>query len=166
MNPKVACQTRLTYLGIIEVERVIIVEVALDRIQIQQNIIELFQEKEAGRHALTARYGIALGSRSTHQLKVLLRNLKVLPLQEIGALFLTNGGIDDRLKNVLVWNARLELLYERVRRRDVVLFQMEYDEIETRLGQNIDERRKHLQGAFAPAEHNRIVTSQISRVRE
>ena len=40
------------YLGIVEVESVIVVEVGFDAVEVEQNVVELFQQEEARRHTL------------------------------------------------------------------------------------------------------------------
>ena len=82
-------------LTIVEIERVIAVEVALDRIQIDENIVEVSDEKEIASHALTTRDRIAIARRAAHQLKILLGYFQVL----FGAALLTDGRVDHTLQN-------------------------------------------------------------------
>ena len=87
--------TRRLRLAIVEIERVIAVEVALDRIQIDENIVEVSDEKEIASHALTTRDRIAIARRAAHQLKILLGYFQVL----FGAALLTDGRVDHTLQN-------------------------------------------------------------------
>ena len=68
------------YLSIVEIERIIIVEVGFYAVEVQKNIIELLQEEKAGGHALSAWNGIAFGIGSSYKLEILLGDLQILSL--------------------------------------------------------------------------------------
>lgn len=69
------------YLGIVEIESVIIVEVRLDGVEVEEDVIKLLEQEEAGGHALAAGDGVTLRGTAAHQLEVLLGDLQVLPLK-------------------------------------------------------------------------------------
>ena len=70
-----------SYLGIVKVEGVVIVEIRLDGVEVEEHVIELLEEEEAGGHALPAGDGVTLRGTAAHQLEILLCDLQVLPLQ-------------------------------------------------------------------------------------
>lgn len=82
------------YLGIVEIECVIIVEVRLDGVEVEEDIIKLLEQEEAGGHTLAAGDGVTLGGTPAHQLEVLLGNLQVLPLEH-STESVTNTMTDD-----------------------------------------------------------------------
>lgn len=77
-------QEKNTYLSIVKVEGVIVVEVGLDAVEVEQHIIKLFEQEKARGHALPPGDGVAFGRRPAHQLEVLLGHLQVLPLGRTG----------------------------------------------------------------------------------
>lgn len=70
-----------SYLGIVKIEGVIIVEVRLDGVEVEEDVIKLLEQEEAGGHALAAGDGVTLGGTAAHQLEVLLGDLQVFPLK-------------------------------------------------------------------------------------
>lgn len=67
-------------LSVVEIKVIVVVEVALDGAEVEQDVVELSQQEEARGHALAARDGVALARTAAHQLEELLRHLQVLPL--------------------------------------------------------------------------------------
>jgi hypothetical protein len=68
------------YLCIVVVENVVVEKVGLDRVQVQQNVVKLAEEEEAGCHALPPWDRVTLAGTASHELKVLLGTLHLLPL--------------------------------------------------------------------------------------
>mmetsp|Transcript_42623 Transcript_42623/g.90789 ORF Transcript_42623/g.90789 Transcript_42623/m.90789 type:complete len:271 (+) Transcript_42623:75-887(+) len=95
---------------VVPIKVIVIREVRLDGLQVHEHVIELFQQEEAGSHALSPRNGIALRGRSTHELKELLRQLQVL----FGASALAQGREHDTLEDVLAGHCGLKVLDEVV----------------------------------------------------
>ena len=85
-------------MAIVKVEGVIIVVVRLDRIEVEEHVVELLQEKEACGHALPPGDRVALRGRATDQLEILLRYLQVLS----GAVLLPHGSVNHPFQYVLL----------------------------------------------------------------
>ena len=60
--------------SIVPVEVIIAIKVLLDRLEVDEHVIELLEEEEAGCHALSAGNGIALTRAGSHELEELLRH--------------------------------------------------------------------------------------------
>ena len=85
-------------LPVVEVEGVVVVVVRLDRVQVEEDVVELLQEEEAGGHALPPRDRVALRGGAPDQLEILLGNLQVLS----GAVLLPHRGVDHPFQDVLL----------------------------------------------------------------
>ena len=53
-----SCSPPSLGLAVVEVERVVVVVVGLDAVQVEQHVVELLEQEEAGRHALPPRYRV------------------------------------------------------------------------------------------------------------
>ena len=62
----------------VPVEIIFVLEVGTDGLQVDQHIVELLQDEEAGGHALTTGNGVTLGRRGTDHLEEVLGNAHVI----------------------------------------------------------------------------------------
>lgn len=91
----------------VPVEVVVIDEVRSDRFEINQYIIELFQNEEALSHALSAGNGVAFRGRGSNHLEEVLGNSEVIFLLGV----LANYCMHHCLQDVLLGDYALHILY-------------------------------------------------------
>mmetsp|Transcript_70 Transcript_70/g.224 ORF Transcript_70/g.224 Transcript_70/m.224 type:complete len:639 (+) Transcript_70:161-2077(+) len=132
-------------------------EVGLDGLQIDEDVVKLAEDKEAGCHALAPGDGVALRGGGPHELEVLLRHLEVLPRVE----GLPHGEVDDSLEDVLLRGGGLHVLHQVVRLLHLAVVHVVDDQVEARLGDQVREGREHLEGALPAPEDHHVVPHQV-----
>uniref|UniRef100_A0A1I8H063 SCHIP-1 domain-containing protein n=1 Tax=Macrostomum lignano TaxID=282301 RepID=A0A1I8H063_9PLAT len=91
--------------------------------------------------------------------------VRVQPLKDVERLG-SVGCVHHALEGVLIRRCRVHVFHQLVRVLNVVLAQVEDHQVEPRFRQRVNQRRQHLQCAFAAAEHNQVVLNEISSIRE
>mmetsp|Transcript_18984 Transcript_18984/g.52255 ORF Transcript_18984/g.52255 Transcript_18984/m.52255 type:complete len:241 (-) Transcript_18984:194-916(-) len=137
----------------VEVEVVVRRHVLLDGVEVDLHVLELLEEEEAHGHTLAARDGVAVTGRRADDLEALLRLLLELAV----VVFLPHRRQHHPLDDVVLRGVGLEVLDELERLVVLAAVHVVDAEVDERLGHHVDERREHLGGAVAAAEHAQVV---------
>ena len=74
---------------------------------------------------------------------------------------LSNDCMNDSLKDVLFWYNALHIFDKIVCIVDLIVFKVEYHEIESSFWNNINQWRKYLKGVLSSSEYNQVVSEKI-----
>ena len=69
--------------------------------------------------------------------------------------------MDDRFKDVLLWQNALHILDELVSLVYLIVFKVVDDQVKTSLGDNIDQGWKHLKSVLSSPEDDQVVSQQV-----
>jgi hypothetical protein len=122
-----------------------------------QRRTHLLEEEEAGRHALAAGDGVALGRGRAHELEELLRGLEVV----LHAHLLAHLRVHDALQDVLLGGGGGQVREQLRRLLHAVVPEVVDDEVQARLGDELHEARQHLQRLVAVAEDHHVVADEV-----
>ena len=149
---------RGTCQSIVPVEIIITLEVALDRVEIDQNIIKLFKQKETGSHALSAWNRVTFSSTCTYNLEKLLRWFQVFS----GILLLTILEQSNSFDDILPWICWIEVLNQVERLFSVLILQAINDHIQSSLREQLNQGRKNLHSILPTSENNEVVSQKVT----
>lgn len=137
----------------VPVKIIIIGHEALDAREVDHDVLELARKEEAGRHALAAGNGVALGGARADYFKELLRDADVLARVAVLAA-LAHECHNRRLQDLLARVGRLEVLDQVLGLDHFVVVQLLDYQVLLRFLDLIDDRRQHLQRVFPVPEHH------------
>ena len=75
--------------------------------------------------------------------------------------FLADHGMDDSLKNVLFGKNTFHVFDKSVCFSSLIVLEVINDQVKARFRDNINERRKHLEGIFSTSEDDQVVSKEI-----
>ena len=75
--------------------------------------------------------------------------------------WLANYGVDDSFEDVLLWQNALHILDKLVRLVYLIVLEVVDDQVESGLGDHINQRWKHLKSVLSSSEDDQIVSQQV-----
>ena len=133
-------------------------KIHLDRVQIDQNVAELLQQKEATCHGLASGYRITLCTAGTDDLKILLGLSKKFFVVFALAVHRVHCTFDT----VFCWRLWFFVANEIEGFFDFIIFQIVDGQIDHGFWDYVEQARQDLLGSFAVLEDDQVVVYELS----